>query len=269
MRSSDRAVDIWLACPERISQPRLLSAYRNLLDDDERRTHDRFHFAEHRHTYLVSHALLRTGLSHYADVRPDAWRFVRNRYGRPAIAAGLCAAPLRFSLSHTRGLVALAVTLGRDVGVDVEDTERGGPTLSVADRFFSASEVRALCALAPADRRQRFFHYWTLKESYIKARGMGVSLPLDGFSFHLDGGGPIRISVAPSLADDPRLWQFASMRPTAQHTLAVAVRRGAGADLALRVATVVPQPVGEPRSAHLRSQVPAAHELLRIVDGVV
>src|SRR6185295_18612851 len=120
----------------------------------------------------------RTTLSHYAAVDPTAWQFARNRRGRPEISGPLGVAPLRFNLSNTAGLIACLVTLGVDVGVDVEDTHRRGETVRIANRFFSASEVAALEALPPERQRQRFFEYWTLKESYIKARGMGLAIPL-------------------------------------------------------------------------------------------
>ena len=131
--------------------------------------------------------------------------------------------PLEFNLAHTRGLVACAVALGRDVGVDVEWLGRRGRTLEIAERYFSPSEVRDLRATPGPDRKERFFRYWTLKEAYVKARGEGLRLPLRRFSFHLDGPA-VRVSFE-SDSDDPRAWQFLIECPTPSHLLAVAVRR--------------------------------------------
>ena len=100
------------------------------------------------------------------------------RVGKPTIAHPKDIAPLSFNLSHTERLIVCLVALDREVGVDAEDTERAGETVEVADRFFSPTEVAALRALPAQSRRRRFFQYWTLKEAYIKARGMGLSLPL-------------------------------------------------------------------------------------------
>src|SRR5690606_33310169 len=111
----------------------------------------------------------------------------------PDLAPGQTDVPLVFNLSHTDGLIACAVSRGREVGVDVEWLDRRGGDIDVADRFFSRYEVQALYAQPPERRRDRFFRYWTLKESYIKARGMGLALPLDRFSFELDRGGAITI----------------------------------------------------------------------------
>ncbi len=143
--------------------------------------------------------------------------------------------PIRFNLSNTRGLIACLVALDRDVGVDVEDTERASSAVDIADRFFSPGEVRALRALPQERQRARFFEYWTLKESYIKARGMGLAIPLDQFSFHLDDGPAIGISFDPRLGDDRSAWQFALYQPSARHTMAAAIRSGGGPPLSIEL----------------------------------
>src|SRR4029078_6585429 len=116
-----------------------------------------------------------------------------------------------------------------DVGVDVEDRTRKGETVQIADRFFSPVEVAALRALPEERQRERFFDYWTLKEAYIKARGMGLAIPLDQFSFLLEPDMPIRIAFDPRLADDPLAWQFEQFALGGSHQTSAAVRRGAGA----------------------------------------
>lgn len=199
-----------------------------LLDDDERERWRRFVFDDDRRQFLLAHAMLRTVLSRYADVPPSAWRFRKNEFGRPEIAVPATAAGLSFNLSHTRGLVACAVTLGRTVGIDVEDLGRPTPTAELAERYFSAFE-RAELRRLPAERQtERFFELWTLKEAYLKARGVGLSLGLDRCSMHFPLGDPPTISFAPDFIDDPAAWQFAQFRPTPGHMLAVAVCRPPG-----------------------------------------
>jgi len=225
---------VWLARPEAIPV-RALEAYLRLESADERARRLRLRFERHRIERLVSVALVRTSLSRYASVAPADWVFERNDRGRPDLVPGQCDPALAFNLSHTRGLVACAVTRQAEIGVDVEWIARRGRTTAIADRFFSLQEVRDLRALPAAERRDRFFDYWTLKESYIKARGMGLAIPLRAFSFHLADAPPIRISFEPSLEDDPSSWQFELYRLGDAHRLAVGVRRGAVADLRVEV----------------------------------
>jgi 4'-phosphopantetheinyl transferase len=114
--------------------------------------------------------------------------------------------------------------------------------LDVAGQFFSADEVDGLRALAQEEKSKRFFELWTLKESYAKARGLGIAaLSLPDVAFALGADGSIGLSLAPSLLDDPADWRFASLEVSAEHLLAVAVRLPAAAPLRLRVGVWAPE----------------------------
>jgi 4'-phosphopantetheinyl transferase len=232
-------VHLWVVEPERVSEPRLLAAYHAMISAEERERHSRFRFDKHKLQFLVSHALVRVTLSRYAPVQPQAWRFSVNAYGRPEIT-GEGLPRLRFNLSHTDGMAVCAVALDTDVGADVEFSGRPGQTVELADSFFARSEVRALRSLPAEHQRERFFDYWTLKESYIKARGAGLSLPLDQFAFHLEPGQPPRVSFDARLGDEPGAWQFVRLKLSAEHPAAVAVRRAWGLPLRVRCQRTVP-----------------------------
>lgn len=230
---SPRDVHVWLAWTRAVDEAVARERYLALLDDEERARHARFVFARDRHTFLVAHALVRETLSRYADVSPERWRFHTNEYGRPSIAGPTGGERLRFNLSHTEGLAACAVTLDREVGVDVEHLDRRGETVALADRFFAPAEARALRALPVGEQRGRFFAYWTLKEAYIKARGMGLAIPLEQFAFDVDATGVKGLTIDARLGDDATRWRFAQFTVGAHHLAAVAIERGAGDDLAV------------------------------------
>jgi 4'-phosphopantetheinyl transferase len=228
-------VHLWFAFPDepQLHDPELLEAYRGLMDAAERRRQERYMFARHRHQALVARALVRTTLSRYVpEVAPASWRFVEGKHGRPELADR--SSGMRFNLSHTDGLMVCGVTLESDIGVDVEDARRRvSDTMGIANRFFAPAEVEQLSG----DPRGRFFDFWTLKESYIKARGAGLSLPLRQFAFRLEEP-EIRVSFDAVLQDDPRAWRFALLRPTPHHTAALAVR--CPESLLARMGQVVP-----------------------------
>jgi 4'-phosphopantetheinyl transferase len=230
---------LWYVLAGEVTEPGLLAAYEALLAPEERARKERFYFDKNRHEYLLTRALCRGVLSRYAAVAPEAWVFRANRYGRPEIASPE-GCPVRFNLTNTDGLIACLVAHEREIGVDVEDLERRGETVLIADRFFSPLEVAALHAVPEAAQRARFFDYWTLKEAYIKARGMGLSIPLDQFSFAIEPGRPIRIAFDPRLEDDPSTWQFAQLRPTERHLISAAVRRSGEPDLRFVVRRTIP-----------------------------
>ena len=216
-----------------------LDSYSALMTPDEHERMGRFVFDRDRRSFLLTRALVRTTLSRYAAIAPADWRFITNAHGRPEIVdrpPGV--ADLRFNISHTDGLIACAVTIGREVGVDVEHIGRR-LTHDVAGRHFSPREVSALRALPAAEQDRVFFDYWTLKEAYIKARGFGLALPLGDFAFKLNPPRPPQIAFEPALDDDPATWQFLQEWPTPNHRLALAVRRS-GPDLPVRIREVVP-----------------------------
>src|SRR5262249_6094892 len=140
----------------------------------EREREARFLFERDRTMYRATRALVRTVLSQYRDVAPADWRFETQEHGRPFVASPRLDEPLQFNLSNTRGLVVCAVSESLvEMGVDVERNDRVESAMQIAERFFSPSEVRTLMALPPEERAERFATIWTLKESYIKARGLG------------------------------------------------------------------------------------------------
>jgi len=231
-------VHVWYVFSDEVRDPPLLERYAALMTREERARHDRFVFARDRHQFLVTRGVLRTLIGQYLQIDPAACAFESNRYGRPSLS-GPAAATLGFNLSHTRGLIAYAMARVPEIGVDVEHVDRTAAGPDLARRFFSPSEADALDALAPPERPSRFFDYWTLKEAYIKARGLGLSLPLDSFSMQLDPAGPPRIAFTAPIDTDPESWQFAQFDPSPRHRLAVAVRR-AGPDLPIRIRQIVP-----------------------------
>jgi 4'-phosphopantetheinyl transferase len=219
-------VQLWFAFCDEIADQRLLADYRRLLVDEERQKEARFHFARDRHRYLITRALVRTVLSRYAAVTPQEWRFTEDAYGRPYIANDHPAARrISFNVSHTRSLVVLSVSCERALGVDTEDVVTRRAELDIADRFFSADEVTQLHAAPPELQHARFFEYWTLKESYIKARGLGLSLPLEQFGFDLSQPHRLRIRFHPPLIDEPSRWMFRLLRADANHYVAVCAER--------------------------------------------
>lgn len=211
------------------------SRWTTLLDDEERARAARFVFERDRHQFIAAHALLRLLLQELAGGPAGAWRFIAGPHGKPALHPDHRLDRLAFNISHTRGAVACAMTLDHDIGVDIEDLGRPGRLLEIAHAYFAPDELIVLRSAPPAEQRRVFLQLWTLKEAYIKAHGDGLSLPLDRFAFTLS---PPVIAFAPGFPDDPAVWQFRTLSPTASHVLSVAVRHGG-----TNAVAVAPQPV--------------------------
>lgn len=229
LTASPDHVDLWLCWPRDVRNPAILARCARLLNEEEIARWGRFHFEKDRLQFLLTRVLVRTVLSRYAPVAPADWTFSNNAHGRPKISSvHPAAASISFNISHNRELIALAVTMDRAIGVDIEANSKQQAPVDIANHHFAKAEVEELNALSVEERPYRFFEYWTLKEAYIKARGLGLSIPLDKFSFELARPGRIRLKIAKSLNDragDWRLWQF---QPDATHVLALCVNATGG-----------------------------------------
>jgi len=205
----------WLAAPETLSidegvvhvwraplDPPEMTVARlaETLSEDERQRANRFVFERDRRRFTVARGVLRSLLARYLGSSPDRLRFSYGPFGKPGLAEGSGTGPLCFNASHSGDLALYAVTVGREVGVDVERIRSNFALEQVAERFFSPREVAALRDLAPENRPLGFFNCWTRKEAYIKARGAGLSLPLDRFDVSLAPGEPAALLTT---LDDP------------------------------------------------------------------
>jgi 4'-phosphopantetheinyl transferase len=178
-----------------------------LLNAEERQQQQRYIPPAKRHEYLVTRVLVRSVLGEALAIAPAALQFVHNEWGRPALAPGSSSVPLHFNISHTEGLVVCLVSTTPEGGVDTELLSRAPRLLALAPNVFAPKELSDLAALSVDQQAQRAVLLWTLKESYIKARGMGLALPLDGFAFRFSGD-RISLEVEPALNDDGGHWQF-------------------------------------------------------------
>lgn len=202
----------------------LLACLRETLGEDERKRAERFHFEKDRRHFIAGRGSMRILLAGYLARRPEEVRFAYSNYGKPRLVDTDNAGNLHFNLTHSHGLALLALTRGRDVGVDVErlrDMERDGEPL--AERFFSPREVAALRSLPLELRREAFFHCWTRKEAYIKAVGKGLALPLDQFDVTLQPGEPAALLATQGDSQEARRWSMRSLQPGEGFVAALAV----------------------------------------------
>jgi len=217
---SEGEVHVWRAV---LVQPNpVVQELWHALDQGERDRAEQFRFQRDRERFIVAHGLLRTILGGYLGVAPRQLSFCYGAHGKPALAPERGAA-LSFNLSHAHELALYAITRERAVGVDIEHMRPGIADIAIAERFFSPHEVAALQALPNAERGLAFFTCWTRKEAYIKARGEGLSLPLDQFEVSLTPGAPAALL---DVADDQRerdRWELQALDPGPGYVAALAV----------------------------------------------
>jgi len=158
--------------------------FESFLSPDELDRANRFHFAQDRTHFVVARGLLRNLLAAYLGISCAEFRFSYGAKGKPFLLLD-SQTQINFNLSHSHGRAAFAFSRGRELGVDLEYVKEDFEAELIASRFFSRAEVLALRALPAELRNQAFFNCWTRKEAYMKARGEGLSMPLDEFDVSL------------------------------------------------------------------------------------
>jgi 4'-phosphopantetheinyl transferase len=182
--------------------------WEGLLSSDEHERALRFHFPLHGRRFSATRRLLRIVLGAYLDADPRTLCFRYSDKGKPALGGIHATSPLRFNLSHSEDVVLLAITLGREIGVDVEYMRPDFEFESTAHRFFSAAECESFDTIPLAQKRLAFFNCWTRKEAFIKAKGDGLSLPLNQFDVSLIPGTPAKILATRPDAGEKTGWSL-------------------------------------------------------------
>ncbi len=162
-------------------------SFRSLLADDEISRADRFHFTRDRNHYIIARGLLRRLLAGYVGIGAADLRFSYAEKGKPFLTKGRHDA-INFNLAHSHGMAVYAFSPDRELGVDLEFIREDFGGEKIAERFFSTHETDVLKTVSADLKNEAFFNCWTRKEAYIKARGEGLSMPLDQFDVSLAPG---------------------------------------------------------------------------------
>ena len=205
-----------------------LTALLPQLDETERTQTKRLLLLTDKIAFAAGRALIRTMLSAHALCPAEGWCLERDKYGKPRLTAGSGFPDLRFNISHSSGAVIAAMSLGRDIGVDVESKKLQIDHLELARAYFAAAEIELIEALPEARQRDAFFALWTLKEAYVKAQGKGLSIPLSAFTVTLN---PPNIAFSSESLERPEQWFLRQGHLSSSHEFAIAARRCEGEKL--------------------------------------
>lgn len=207
------------------------SRWRSILSSDELARATRFHFVRDRQNFSATRALVRIILASYLDCEPSKIVLVYSEQGRPLISPQHGPSGLQFSVSHSGARALLAFARGRQVGVDVERIRKVINCTSVAQRFFSPAEQKALAAIRDSDLFTAFFRCWTRKEAYIKAHGLGLSMPLCDFDVSIAPGEKKALLATRPNSNEAALWSLCDLDVADGYAAALSVK---GHDWVLR-----------------------------------
>lgn len=180
-----------------------------------------FRFESDRARFIAARGLLRTVLGGYLGSVAGEIALGVGPNGKPLLAGG--SSPLRFNLSHSDDVVVFAVASSREVGVDLERIRSDFPVDQIASHYYSPRERADLAGLPVGDRLRAAFECWTRKEAYLKAVGVGLTMPLDGFDVTVRPGEPVRIYRHDSKSAEQGEWSLHAFDAGPDYAAAVAV----------------------------------------------
>jgi 4'-phosphopantetheinyl transferase len=220
-RSEQGVVQAWIGHVDSLTADfARLTRARAWLDPEATTRYARYRHDEDRHMFLLGRVMARALVGRALGVAPTAWGWRTGPRGRPEIDRE---SAIHFNLAHSAGLVACVVARDREVGVDVEDRHRRALDPRVVDRYCSPAEAEDI--RGQQDRwLDRFLTYWTLKEAYLKARGLGIAVPVSEIEMTLDGDNT-RVRFLGALAGTDPQWAFHLSTPTPRHLVALAAPR--------------------------------------------
>lgn len=155
-----------------------LEDLRNLLSEEELARADKLRFEKQRNRFIAARGLLRRILSRYTGEEPEELEFRYNQNGKPE----LLNKKVRFNLSHSGDVALYAITLGKPVGIDVEQMRKDVKYKELARQYFSEEESDAILALPEGQQKEAFYRCWTRKEALAKAKGGSMLKFLDSIA---------------------------------------------------------------------------------------
>jgi 4'-phosphopantetheinyl transferase len=190
---------------------------------DERTRAKQFHFPKDRMHFIVARGILRAILGCYLAQDPRTLQFCYSEYGKPLLDWKPGRDALSFNVTHSGGIALFAITRNRDVGVDLEYARMDVAWEQIAERFFSPGEVDVLRTAPLGMQQEAFFCCWTRKEAYLKARGIGLSLALNGFDVSVTPGAPAELLSTREENQDIARWSLFDLFPGPGYIAALAV----------------------------------------------
>lgn len=168
-----------------------LAKYKSVLSENELEKASFFEFEKVKSSYIISQGALRLLLSKYINIPTSLVKLGRKEKGKPF---SINDSGLYFNMSNSGELVVIAFSRGSEVGIDIEKIRPLPDLEKMIASNFTANEIKFING-KPAEKSNRFFRFWTIKESYLKAIGEGMRLPPSNIEFTIEKDKVKQLSV--------------------------------------------------------------------------
>lgn len=198
-----------------------ISFLKNVLSEDEIIKASKFRFQKDKNCSIITRGALRILSSKYLDLKPEDIVFEYGEFGKPDFKMNT---KLKFNISHSGDMAIIGFVLHDDIGVDIEHMKSDFDVLDIASNYFSNSEIDSLKKLPIENYVKGFYRCWTLKESFIKAKSLGLSFPLDSFSVSIDSDEETELLETKWSKKEKDLWKLFTFYPKENYIGAVSIK---------------------------------------------
>lgn len=216
---SESTIHIW-SFPTRASH-HVVATFERVLIPEEKDRAFRFRFYQLYTSFVIARGALRYLLGHYLNCDPTRVSLVYGPRGKPAVESP---SSLQFNMTHSGDLAVIALTLRREIGVDIERIRTLADMPQIANHFFCPEEAAEVMRAPHTERERAFFLCWTRKEAYIKATGDGFSAPLGSFRVTVDPAKPARFVYVQHNEIEAKSWTLHDLRVSVGYAAALAYR---------------------------------------------
>jgi 4'-phosphopantetheinyl transferase len=225
--SRDRTINVWIV---NATSELHLGPYFGYLSVAETQKAAKFRFQKDKANFVLGRSILRILAGHYLSEDPKKVKFKYNKYGKPQLADSNI---LRFNIAHSEDSIVLGFSENMAIGIDVEKIKTDFDIMEIARNYFSEREIEALGNFPPSQRARAFYRCWTRKESFIKAKGTGLSFPLNAFTVSLNRDDSAKLLETQWQASERSEWNLYSFTPSEGYLAALTVY-GKNKDIAYR-----------------------------------
>lgn len=217
MQLSEDESHIWYFDIESVSNE--IEFYKGFLSSEEIAKADRFKFTKDKTISILARGALRILSGRYLHLSPNTIKFRYGKYGKPDYGFPV---PLKFNISHSGNLIVIAFVKNCQLGVDIERIRQDFNVLDIAEKFFSDMEIKMLHDVQQDDVYKAFYRCWTRKESFIKAKGSGLSFPLARFTVSLNDNEAKLLKTEWNPAEKEK-WKLFSFEPASGYVGALSI----------------------------------------------
>lgn len=180
-----------------------------------------FRLEEEQNQFLISKALLKLILARYTGQTAQSIQLSYSINGKPYITNK---SGVQFNLSHTGNALLIGFTKNVDIGVDIERVNRTVNFSKIIPLLYSEKELETFNSLKDNDKNDSFFKSWTCKEAFIKAKGSGLTFPINQLELSLLDGEKVKIQNTPWDFLEKEYWDIISFKYSNIYRFALAAK---------------------------------------------